>query len=169
MLLRFQTFVFRSLSVNYLTVPNMGSAERIVAAFSEQFIARDNIGGDRQSRVAILRTRQRERQALELWLRGTTYQQIADSGIGIMMASGVAKAVKRALRAIPERAAEEARQVMAERLQRMRFKAWEAAKTNAVGALNTLIKIAARSLRLRVRRPRCGRRFHSTRGLGKLC
>jgi hypothetical protein len=119
-----------------------------VVALSKQLIAQDGIGGDRHSRGAILRTRERERQALELWLRGTTYQQIADSGIGIMTASGVAKAVKRALRAIPEKAAQEARRAMGERLQRMRFKAWEAAKTNPVGALNTLIKIEEREAKL---------------------
>lgn len=119
-----------------------------MVAFSEKFITRDNIGGDRHSRGAILRTRERERQALELWLRGTTCQQIADSGIGIMTASGVTKAVKRALRAIPEKAAQEARQAMAERLQRMRFKAWETAKANPVGALNTLIKIEEREAKL---------------------
>jgi hypothetical protein len=117
-------------------------------AFSEQFITQDNSGGDRHSRGAILRTRERERQALELWLRGTTCQQIADSGIGITTASGVAKAVKRTLRAIPEKAAEEARHAMSERLQRMRFKAWEAAKANPVGALNTLIKIEEREAKL---------------------
>jgi hypothetical protein len=119
-----------------------------MAAFSEQLLTQDNIGGDRHSRGVILRTRERERQALELWLRGTTYQQIACSGIGIMTASGVAKAVKRALRAIPEKAAQEARQAMGERLQRMRFKAWEAAKSNPVGALNTLIKIEEREAKL---------------------
>jgi hypothetical protein len=119
-----------------------------VVAFSEQFITQDNLGGDRHSRGAILRTRERERQALELWLRGTTCQQIADSGIGITTASGVAKAVKRTLRAIPVKAAEEARQAMAERLQRMRFKAWEAAKANPVGALNALIKIEEREAKL---------------------
>jgi hypothetical protein len=119
-----------------------------VVAFSEQFVAQDNIGGDRHSRGALLRIRERERQALELWLRGTTCQQIADSGIGIVTASGVGKAVKRALRSIPEKAAEEARHAMAERLQRMRFKAWEAAKANPVGALNTLIKIEEREAKL---------------------
>jgi hypothetical protein len=98
----------------------------LVVAFSEQFVTQENIGGDRHSRGAVLRTRERERRALELWLRGTTYEQIADSGIGIMTASGVAKAVKRTLRAIPEKTAHEARHAMAERLQRMRFKAWEA-------------------------------------------
>jgi hypothetical protein len=117
-------------------------------AISEQFVTQDNSGGDRESRGAILRTRERERQALELWLRGTTCQQIADSGIGIMTASGVAKAVRRALRAIPEKAAQEGRHAMAERLQRMRFKAWEAAKANPVGALNTLIKIEEREAKL---------------------
>src|SRR5271169_6783973 len=85
---------------------------------------------------------------LELWLRGTTYQQISDSGIGIMTDSGVAKAVKRALRAIPEKAAQEARLAMAERLQRLRFRAWEATKVNPVGALNTLIKIEEREAKL---------------------
>jgi hypothetical protein len=117
-------------------------------ALSEQFITEDNRGGDRHSRRVVLRTREHERQALELWLRGTTLQQIADSGIGIMTASGVAKAVKRALRAIPEKVAQEARVAMAERLQRMRFKAWEAAKANPVGALNTLIKIEEREAKL---------------------
>src|ERR1700692_4234089 len=120
----------------------------LVVAFSDQFITQDNIGGDRHSRGARLRIRERERQALELWLRGTTCQQIADSGIGIMTASGVGKAVKRVLRAIPEKAAHEARHAMAERLQRMRFKAWEAAKANPVGALNTLIKIEEREAKL---------------------
>jgi hypothetical protein len=120
----------------------------LVVAFSDQITTQDNTGGDRHSRGAILRTRERERQALELWLRGTTCQQIAEAGIGIMTASGVAKAVKRTLRAIPQKAAEEARQAMVERLQRMRFKAWEAAKANPVGALNTLIKIEEREAKL---------------------
>jgi hypothetical protein len=116
--------------------------------YSEQLVIPDNVGGDRHSRGVIVQTRERERRALELWLRGTTYQQIADSGVGILTASGVAKAVKRALRAIPEKAAQEGRLAMAERLQRMRFKAWEASKTNPVGALNTLIKIEEREARL---------------------
>ena len=37
---------------------------------------------------------------------------------------------------------------MAERLQRLRFRAWEATKVNPVGALNTLIKIEEREAKL---------------------
>jgi len=45
--------------------------------------SKDYAGGDRYSHGTMVRTPEREPQALEPWLRAATSQQIADLGIGV--------------------------------------------------------------------------------------
>jgi hypothetical protein len=47
--------------------------------------------------------------ALSLWIKGATFQQIAAAGFGIATASGAWRAVHRALAQIPKQEADQAR------------------------------------------------------------
>ena len=68
-------------------------------------------------------------EALSLWIKGATFQQIAAAGFGIATASGAWRAVHRALARIPKQEADQAREAQRVRLQAVRMLLW-----NQVGA-----------------------------------
>ncbi len=79
-------------------------------------------GGDHSSRAATLAARERERNVVELCLRGATFEQI---GRQLNMDRSTAyKAWDRALKRLPKADVEALRKAQSERLQRMRGKVW---------------------------------------------
>jgi hypothetical protein len=105
-------------------------------------------GGDRSSRPAQLQARENEQKALAYWLKGGTFEQIAAVGFGITTASGVWRAVRRALIRIPKREADEARAAQLERLQTLRQLLWSRATQDPIRVAEALIKLEAREARL---------------------
>jgi DNA-binding CsgD family transcriptional regulator len=86
------------------------------------------IGGNQLAPDVRQLARERERQCLELRLRGATFVDIGKQ-IGIS-AQGAEKSYKRALRRIPQTEALACRKEQRERLDRLRVRAW-----NRLGAL----------------------------------
>ena len=109
-------------------------------------------GGSQRNPEIRRQTLERERQILELRLRGSTYAEIA--GAMGMSEVGVWKAYIRAMQRVPEKVARVARKESLERLDRMRNKLWTRimrpdASEKAVGFyVETLIKLEAREARL---------------------
>ena len=79
-------------------------------------------GGDHSSRSATFATRERERNVVELCLRGATFEQIGRQ-LNIDRSTAY-KAWQRALKRLPSADVETLRKTQSERLQRMRGKVW---------------------------------------------
>ena len=79
-------------------------------------------GGDHSSRSATFAARERERNVVELCLRGATFEQSADNST--IDRSTAYKAWQRALKRLPSADVETLRKTQSERLQRMRGKVW---------------------------------------------
>jgi DNA-binding NarL/FixJ family response regulator len=79
-------------------------------------------GGDHSSRAATLAARERERNVVELCLRGATFDQIGRQ-FNIDRSTAY-KAWDRALKRLPKADVEALRKAQGERLQRMRGKLW---------------------------------------------
>ena len=79
-------------------------------------------GGDHSSRTAIFAARERERNVVELYLRGATFEQIGRQ-LNVDR-STACKAWQRALKRLPKPDVEAMRTAQGERLQRMRGKVW---------------------------------------------
>jgi hypothetical protein len=79
-------------------------------------------GGDHSSRSATFAARERERNGVELCLRGATFEQIGRQ-LNIERSTAY-KAWQRALKRLPNADVETLRKAQSERLQRMRGKLW---------------------------------------------
>ena len=79
-------------------------------------------GGDHSSRSATFAARERERNVVELCLRGATFEQIGRQ-LNIDRSTAY-KAWQRALKRLPAADVEALRKAQSERLQRMRGKLW---------------------------------------------
>ena len=80
-------------------------------------------GGNRKSREVVLAARERERQVIQLYIRGATFAQIAQQ-LGLGGESGARMAWNRALKRLPAADVEAMRKLSEERIQQMRQKIW---------------------------------------------
>lgn len=94
-----------------------------------------------------VQAKERQRQALELRKAGATYQVIADK-LQYKSASGAQKAVKSALDALGNDAAEDLRVVEGERLNQMLLSIWQRVQQGDLKAIDRALRIGERIAKL---------------------
>lgn len=80
-------------------------------------------GGNRNSREAIVQARERERQVVQLYIRGLTWMEIARQ-LGLKGESGARMAFDRAVKRIPKADIELMRKLEGERITDLRRRLW---------------------------------------------